>query len=170
MVNYPDNKISKELAFYRHDGIPHFHVLLYEFTDPGIFPLYWEFEVTNGLGYKKLGYHEDSEKGLVRHLAVMESAVSRNYVKIHKRGESELGAALAGSEVLRHLQAKENKKTISLMFDEVHKNNKIILEELKKMNSRGRSYFDSPTPKSEETATKGTHPPKKRFIQRLLGR
>ena len=107
MVMIIDGKIVSKLASYQTaPNLPSYLDEFFEFKDPQLLPLYWEALVTNGLGYKKLGYHEDSEKGLTRHLGVMESAEEKNYSRIKDKMRFELGVALTYSERKHHLEGR----------------------------------------------------------------
>lgn len=108
-----DNKIVSKIASYQTaPNLPSYLDEFLEFGNPKLLPLYWEALVTNGLGYKKLGCHEDSEKGLTRHLGVMESVEEKNYSRIRDKMRFELGVALTHSERKHHLEHRMNEQGI----------------------------------------------------------
>jgi len=166
------NRIVSKIASYQ--TAPNLHSYLdefFEFENPELLPLFWEASVTNGLGYKKVGCHEDSEKGLTRHLGVMESAVEKNHSRIKERMRSELDyqkgmMCYAGMKQIEYavdslkkrieLNGKEDREMISRMMSQMVSETKQAIDK----------HYHVGTETAEDAA--GAKPEKQSLFKQIL--
>ncbi len=149
-------KAGLALNNVRYGKEPIFHNIHYFFKGPQIYQLRYELEMTNGLGYKHIGYHEDSEKGLTRHLGEMEKRVRENDWVYERMTKNDLfGALLASEDALMFLR-----KAYKTDIREIGNYAISCMEEISRAYMRSRDY--TPKPKG--------NPPKPKNEKGLLSR
>ena len=161
-------QVSISLRDVRYGEEPIFFDIYYTFRSPQIFPCYNEIKVTNGLGYKPVGYHEDSEKGLIRHLGEMDKRVRDNMWGFQEMTRTELlGGFLALEDALMDLKKTyvADMRELSIHAVSGYRELARLAKEGARLAKEGLSLSNKPGAKESQAPKKG-----KGLIARIIDR